>query len=34
MTVLEALKKELEHWEGQRHNDWLKFMKMAENDPY
>ena len=35
MTVLEALKKELEHWEGQRHNDWLKFMKIAEKDiPY
>jgi len=35
MTVLEALKKELEYWEDQRNEDWLKFMKMAEKDiPY
>lgn len=35
MTVLEALKKELEHWEDQRNKDWHEFMNMAEKDiPY
>lgn len=35
MTVLEALKLELEDWENRRNEDWLKFMKMAEKDiPY
>ena len=35
MTVLEALKKELEHWEDQRNKDWHEFMDMAEKDiPY
>ncbi len=35
MTVLEALKKELEHWEEQRNKDWQEFMNMSEKDiPY